>query len=300
MNELKGRSSMTDIHPLLVKDLSKNFPGKRGIGTVHAVSGVSFEVRQGEIVGFIGHNGAGKTTTIKCILGLLNPSGGKISLWGGKPASPEVRKRIGYIPENPDYDQDFSPFEYLSMYASMRGIQGTSRDWYSVLSRVGLQGWEKTTIKQFSKGMRQRMSLALALQSKPDLLIMDEPTGGLDPVARKEFRDIILEESRRGASVFLSSHILSEVETVCTRAVMLSKSRLISQGSMASLLGSEKTYRLVAENSSGDSVELEVPESGLQHKIDKAREKGLSIVRVELKLKTLEEVYLAMRGGEEK
>lgn len=298
MNELKGRSVMTDMHPLLVKELSKKFPDKKGIGTVHAVSGVSFKVKQGEIVGFIGHNGAGKTTTIKCILGLLNPTSGAIRLWNEKPASPAVRRRIGYVPENPDYDQDFSPMEYLTMFASMRGIAGIARDWKCLLSRVGLSGWEKTTIKQFSKGMRQRMSLALALQSEPDLLIMDEPTGGLDPVARKEFRDIILEENRRGASVFLSSHILSEVETVCTRAVMLSRGKLIAEGSMESLLGSEKTYKLVAENSSGDSIELEVPQTELQRKIDKAREKGLSVTRVELKLKTLEEVYISVSGGE--
>ncbi len=289
---------MSDMHPLLVNELSKNFPGRKGIGTVHAVSGVSFEVRQGEIVGFIGHNGAGKTTTIKCILGLLNPSGGKISLWNGKPADPAVRKRIGYVPENPDYDQDFSPMEYLSMFASMRGINGSIKDWNALLSRVGLGGWENTTIKQFSKGMRQRMSLALALQSEPDLLIMDEPTGGLDPVARKEFRDIIMEENQRGASVFLSSHILSEVETVCNRAVMLSRGKLITEGSMETLLGGEKVYRLVAENSSGDSIELEVSEGNLQSKIDRAREKGLSVTRVELKLKTLEEVYISVSGGE--
>jgi ABC-type multidrug transport system ATPase subunit len=187
--------------------------------------------------------------------------------------------------------------EYLTMFASMRGLAGGEKKWNTILSRVGLSGWEKTVLKQFSKGMRQRMSLALALQSEPDLFLMDEPTGGLDPVARKEFRDIILEENKRGASIFLSSHILSEVETVCNRAVMLSKGKLIAEGSLENLLGAEKTYRLVAENSSGDSVELEIPESGLQQKIDKAREKGLSVTRVELKLKTLEEVYISVSGG---
>lgn len=288
---------MTDAHPLQVAELSRSFPGRKGLGTVHAVRGVSFHVRQGEIVGFIGHNGAGKTTAIKCILGLLKPSSGSISLWNGKPADPSVRKRIGYVPENPDYDQDFSPMEYLTMFASMRGLAGGEKKWNTILSRVGLSGWEKTVLKQFSKGMRQRMSLALALQSEPDLFLMDEPTGGLDPVARKEFRDIILEENKRGASIFLSSHILSEVETVCNRAVMLSKGKLIAEGSLENLLGAEKTYRLVAENSSGDSVELEIPESGLQQKIDKAREKGLSVTRVELKLKTLEEVYISVSGG---
>ena len=290
---------MADVHPLQVTDLSKNFPGRRGIGTVRAVSGVSFDVGMGEIVGFIGHNGAGKTTTIKCILGLLNTSGGKIRLWGGKPAEPGVRKRIGYVPENPDYDQSFSPLEYLSMFASMRGIPGGDGEWRSLLARVGLKGWERHTLKQFSKGMRQRMSLALALQSRPELLIMDEPTGGLDPVARKEFRDIILEENHRGASIFLSSHILSEVETVCGRAVMLSGGKLVAQGAMEDLLGGMKTYRMVAVHpASGDSVEMEVPEAELQKRIDRAREKGLMVTRVELKLKTLEEVYLSMSGGE--
>ncbi len=106
-----------------------------------------------------------------------------------------MRRRLGYVPENPDYDDSFTSMEYLSMFASMRGLTGGEKQWRALLARVGLQGWERTGIRQFSKGMRQRLSLALALQSEPDLLIMDEPTGGLDPVARKEFRDIILEET---------------------------------------------------------------------------------------------------------
>ena len=285
--------------PLQVENLSKKFPGKRGMGTVHAVSGVSFNVESGEIVGFIGHNGAGKTTTIKCILGLLHPSDGKVFLWDSPPADSKVRRRIGYVPENPDYDQAFTPLEYLLMFASMRGLTGSSRHWMKLLDRVGLSGWEKTGIKQFSKGMRQRMSLALALQSQPDFLVMDEPTGGLDPVARKEFRDIILEENKRGASVFLSSHILSEVETVCHRAVMLSGGKLVSQGSMKELLGGEQTYRILAEaEDTRDTVEFQVPERELQEKIDSLRGKNLQIMKVELVLKTLEEVYLSARGGE--
>ncbi len=285
--------------PLQVDNLSKKFPGKKGMGTVHAVSGVSFNVESGEIVGFIGHNGAGKTTTIKCILGLLRQTGGTVRLWNSLPADSKVRRRIGYVPENPDYDQSFSPLEYLSMFASMRGLSGSSGDWTALLGRVGLSGWEKTVVKQFSKGMRQRMSLALALQSRPDFLVMDEPTGGLDPVARKEFRDIILEENQRGASVFLSSHILSEVETVCHRAVMLSGGKLVSQGSMKELLGGEQTYRILAEaGDTQDTVEFLVPERELQEKIDALRGKNLKVMKVELVLKTLEEVYLTARGGE--
>lgn len=292
---------MTESHPLQVVNLSKKFPNKKGLGTVHAVSEVSFTVKAEEIVGFIGHNGAGKTTTIKCILGLLKPSGGKISLWNGHPAQTRVRRRIGYVPENPDYDDSFSPMEYLSMFASMRGLSGGESSWKTLIERVGLKGWEKTGLRQFSKGMKQRLSLAIALQSKPDLLIMDEPTGGLDPVARKEFRDIILEENRRGASIFLSSHILSEVETVCHRAVMLSRGKLVTQGSMKDLLGGESSYRVTAVNpESGVQTELTVPEKQLQSGIDDFRKKGLSVVRVEMALKSLEEVYISVTGGEKK
>jgi len=292
---------MAEMNPLQVEDLSKKFPDRRGLGTVHAVSGVSFSVLQGEIVGFIGHNGAGKTTTIKCVLGLLKPSGGRISLYNHHPASSAVRKRIGYVPENPDYDDTFTPMEYLSMFASMRGLSGDESDWKTLIERVGLGGWEKTGLRQFSKGMKQRVSLALALQSKPDLLIMDEPTGGLDPVARKEFRDIILEENGRGASIFLSSHILSEVETVCHRAVMLSRGKLVTQGFMTDLLGGENNYRVTASNpETGDRIEMTVSESELQQKLDALRKRSLSVTRVELALRTLEDVYISVSGGDRK
>ncbi|MCK5133937.1 MAG: ABC transporter ATP-binding protein [Candidatus Sabulitectum sp.] len=288
---------MADVHPIQVIDLSKQFPRKKGLGTVQAVSGVSFNVQQGEIVGFIGHNGAGKTTTIKCILGLLKLSEGKISLWGGAPADSKIRKRIGYIPENPDYDDSFTPMEYLSMFASMRGLSGVDEDWMKLLKRVGLARWETTGIRQFSKGMRQRMSLAIALQSNPDLLIMDEPTGGLDPIARKEFREIIIEENRRGASVFLSSHILSDVETICNRAVILAGGKLMAEGSMEDLLGEEHLYRItVVSRKTGEEVEETIPEADLQNRIDALRRDNLPIVKVEMALKSLEDVFLAATG----
>ena len=290
---------MSDVHPLQVLKLSKQFPRKRGLGSVQAISDISFNVQQGEIVGFIGHNGAGKTTTIKCILGLLKPSTGKISIWDSAPADSKIRKRIGYIPENPDYDDSFTPMEYLTMFASMRGLSGDVGDWTKLLKRVGLARWETTTIRQFSKGMRQRMSLAVALQSKPDLLIMDEPTGGLDPVARKEFREAIIEENKRGASVFLSSHILSDVETICNRAVILAGGKLMAQGSMDDLLGEEHLYRvIVISRITGEEVEEIIPEADLQSRIDSLRKDNLPIVKVELALKSLEDVFMAVTGGD--
>lgn len=289
---------MADAHPLHVEGLSKQFARKGRLGSVQAISDISFDVREGEIVGFIGHNGAGKTTTIKCLLGLLKPSEGGVFLWGSLPAAPVVRKRIGYIPENPDYDDSFNPMEYLNMFASMRGLSGLNSDWMKLLQRVGLAGWESTGIRQFSKGMRQRMSLAIALQSRPDLLIMDEPTGGLDPIARKEFREIILEENRRGASVLLSSHILSDVETICSRAIILSRGHLITEGSMDDLLGQEHLFRItVISRKTGKEVEEIIAEADLQSRIDSMRRDNLTIVKIERALKSLEDVFIAATGG---
>lgn len=291
---------MADMHPLEVTLLSKRFPRKRGLGSVEAVCNISFNVAQGEIVGFVGHNGAGKTTSIKCILGLLKPSEGNISLWGNTPADLKVRKRIGFVPENPYYDDSFSPIEYLRMFASMRGLKGEEQDWMKLLQRVGLSRWETTAIRQFSKGMKQRMSLAISLQSNPDLLIMDEPTGGLDPIARKEFRDIIIEENKRGASVFLSSHILSEVETICDKAVILANGKVKAKGSMIELLGGENLYRITTiSRKSNEEIEETIPEADLQSRIDALRRDNVSIVKVEIALKSLEDVFLAVTGGDE-
>ncbi len=292
---------MSEKPPIQVSNLSKHFARKRSIGSIQAVSNISFDVNQGEIVGFIGHNGAGKTTSIKCILGLLKPSEGKVSLWGGQPADAEVRKRIGYIPENPDYDDSFSPMEYLTMFASMRDLSGVESDWMNLLARVGLTKWETTGIRQFSKGMRQRLSLAIALQSTPDLLILDEPTGGLDPIARKEFREIILEENKRGASIFLSSHILSDVETICSKAIILSGGKLITEGSMKELLGELHLYRIVSiSRKTGQEVEEILPEPDLQTRIDSLRKDNVSIIKIELALKSLEDVFMAATGGDHK
>jgi ABC-2 type transport system ATP-binding protein len=144
------------------------------------------------------------------------------------------------------------------------------------------------------------MSLAIALQSNPDLLVLDEPTGGLDPIARKEFREIILEENTRGASVFLSSHILSDVETICHRAVILSGGRLVAENSMEKLLGEENLYRItVVSRKDGREVEEIIPEADLQSRIDSLRRDNIRIIRIESAIKTLEEVFLVATGGGE-
>lgn len=287
--------------PLKIENLVKNYPRRLGLSSFTAVDGVSLSLSEGQILGFLGPNGAGKTTTIKCILGLLKPSSGRIRLYGAAPASAEVRRRLGFVPENPDYEDAFTPQEFLTMFASMRGLESDAAGRSRLLERVGLSGWEDTRIKSFSKGMRQRMSLALALQSVPDLIVMDEPTGGLDPLARKEFRDIILEEHDCGATIFLSSHLLSEVETVCDRAVILSRGRLVRQGSMEELLTAESAFGITW--SPGDSSEVRsesLSEAGLQKRLDELRAAGASILEVGPRSLSLEEVFLSAteEGGD--
>ena len=309
-----------------VTRLRKRYPIRLGLSSLTALEDVSFSMEEGEILGFLGPNGAGKTTTIKCLLGLLRPSAGRISVWGLSPAHPGARRRIGYVPENPDYDDAFTPLEILSLFARMRRLRGGRRSHIELLSRVGLTGWERTRLRKFSKGMKQRMSLAIALQAEPDLMILDEPTGGLDPMARSEFRSIILEENRlRGTTIFLSSHLLSEVETVCSRAMILSRGRVVREGRMVDLLREENLWQVdfigdppaglpfdaeIVPSPSFDARPEDEPGSGspvrrahvgreeLQGAIDILRSSGSEIVMVGPVFGRLEDVFLRATGSE--
>ncbi len=291
---------MTDV-PIKVDNLEKSFRKTLGLSGFKAVDSLSFQVNKGEILGFLGPNGAGKTTTIKCILGLLKPTSGNILLWNDFPGSKTVRMKIGYVPENPDYEDIFTPLEFMTMFSSLRELDISKDQILSILERVGLEAWVKVRIRNFSKGMKQRMSLALALQSQPELLIMDEPTGGLDPAARKEFRDVILEENSRGATIFLSSHLLSEVETICDRAVILAKGKKVTEGNLDDLLRTEDLFSIsfMAPGTESDvHEEKEVVAAELQKTIDELRQNGQNILEVKPVYRSLEEVFLsATRGG---
>jgi ABC-2 type transport system ATP-binding protein len=293
---------LTAAAPLEVTGLVKKF--QKGFRSFQAVSDVSFQMREGEILGFLGPNGAGKTTTIKCILGLLFPTSGRVSVMGEPPGSASVRRHLGYVPENPDYEDVFSPVEFLGLVAGMRNMRQSGSRMRDLLGRVGLSGWETTRLRRFSKGMRQKFSLALALQFEPDLIVMDEPTGGLDPTARKEFRDIILEEKRRGATIFLSSHLLSEVETVCDRAIILSGGSVVREGSMEELLRTENRFRITwmpaGTEDSARASERIVDGEELQQTIDSLRSEGCRITSVREVFRSLEEVFLSATTGSDR
>jgi ABC-2 type transport system ATP-binding protein len=205
------------------------------------LSDLSFEVREGEIFGFIGTNGAGKTTTIKLVLGLLFPDAGTIRLCGEDPSRPEARRRIGFLPENPYFHDYLTGSEFLDFHARLHGFRQPERRRrvQDLLERVGLQNRADRALRLYSKGMLQRIGLAQALLHDPDVVILDEPMSGLDPIGRREVRDLILELKKRGRTVFFSTHILSDTETICDRVGMLVRGRLAAIGTVEELVRGE-------------------------------------------------------------
>ncbi len=205
---------------------------------VLAVRGVSFAVERGDIFGFLGPNGAGKTTTIKMLTGLIAPTGGTATIFGARVPSPEAMKRVGFLPENPYIYPYLTPTEFVELCARLSGLSSrAARDrTRTVLDQVGVLYAADRPVRKLSKGMLQRTGLAAALVADPELLILDEPMSGLDPVGRKDVRDLIVEERRRGRTIFFSTHILSDVETLCDRVTILRRGQVVVSGRLEELL----------------------------------------------------------------
>ena len=205
---------------------------------VEAVKDVRFEVRRGEIFGLLGPNGAGKTTTIKCVLRLIHPDRGQVRIFGRPPSDREAVRRMGYMPENPYVYQYLRPHEFLDLCGRLMGMSPRDRARRSdeLLERVGLTHAKDRPIGKFSKGMMQRVGLAQALLHDPELLVLDEPMSGLDPIGRKEVRDLLLEQRRRGKTLIFTSHILSDVEMLCDRVTILQRGVVTAAGTMDALL----------------------------------------------------------------
>jgi ABC-2 type transport system ATP-binding protein len=218
--------------------LTKRFRGHLGIGHTIGVEDLSFEVGRGEIFGLLGHNGAGKTTTMKMMMGLLRPDRGQVLLFGAPPSVPAVRARCGFLPENPYFYDYLTAEEFLDFHGRLHGIPARPRAERvrRILDRVGLTGREKTPLRKFSKGMVQRLGLAQALLHDPDLVVLDEPMSGLDPLGRREVRDLILSLRDAGKSVFFSSHILQDVEMICDRVAILVRGSLRALGRLDTLV----------------------------------------------------------------
>ncbi len=205
---------------------------------IDAVRQVSFAVAPGEIFGLLGPNGAGKTTLIKTAMGLIQPSEGGVRLFGENSRRHRVRRRLGYLPENPYFHEYLTPGELLDFFGQLYGMPRARvrkrRD--ELIDLVGLADAAKRPLRKFSKGMLQRIGLAQALLAEPELLVLDEPMSGLDPIGRKFFVDLIAELNRGGTTILFSSHILSDVERLCNRVVILNEGRIAAQGQLDELL----------------------------------------------------------------
>ncbi len=223
---------------IVVDGLKKEFRQGFWMRRVRAVKTVSFEVERGDIFGFLGPNGAGKTTTIKMLTGLISPTGGRASLFGDPIPSPKAMRRIGFMPENPYVYPFLTPTEFVEMCGRLSGLRGSAvrERTRHVLEQVGVAYAANRQVRRLSKGMLQRTGLAAALVADPELLILDEPMSGLDPVGRKEVRDLILEERIKGRTIFFSTHILNDVETLCDCVTILRRGEVVVSGKLNELL----------------------------------------------------------------
>ncbi len=214
---------------------------RKTYGSFVAVDDLSFHVDQGDIYGFLGPNGAGKSTTIRALLGLIRPTGGQIKIFGQSLAADRAgaMRRIGSIVEKPDFYKNLSGRKNLELFAWLSKVRDARHRIDRMLELVGLSQRDRDAVKGYSHGMKQRLGLAQALLHDPDLIILDEPTTGLDPQGIVDLRKLLLQLQAEGKTIFLSSHILSEIELIATRMVIINKGRAIVEGTVAELLSRE-------------------------------------------------------------
>ncbi len=270
------------MRPMILRTegLTKTF----GVGLrrrrVHAVEELTLSVEEGEIFGFVGPNGAGKTTTIKMLMGLIHPTRGRAFIFDAPIPSKSSKARIGYLPENPTYYDFLTGIEAMRFFATLAEVPRREQKGRcdELLALVGLADAADRQVRKYSKGMQQRLGIAQALLSDPAFVVLDEPMSGLDPIGRKEVRDLILELKRRGKTVFFSTHILPDVETICDRVGLIQRGRLSDVGRLGELLsarvqsvelsavvpdgarGALSIGRVIAEE--GDRMTVVLPDEG--------------------------------------
>ena len=304
-----------------VRDLQKTYRSPFSRRRVRALDGISFSVNEGEIFGFLGPNGAGKTTTIRILMGLIASSGGSASIFDEPIPSRRARNRLGFLPEAPYFYDYLTVGELLDLAGRLFGLSRRARRERAdeLIATVGLEHARRTPVKKYSKGMLQRAGIAQALISDPDLVVLDEPMSGLDPVGRKEVRDIILSLRDRGKTVFFSSHILADVETICDRVAIVVGGEIHDVGRLSDLvedksLGTDVVLRTNGV-SAADIERLESMCDDLRHRDDellatlgpdadadallaRAREIGAKVVSMSPRHETLEDLFIRRARGE--
>jgi ABC-2 type transport system ATP-binding protein len=286
-------------------------------GRIRALNDVSLAVPKGSAFGLLGPNGAGKTTLVKMLLGILYPTSGSATLFGQPISQPSVRDKVGYLPENHRYPDFLKGNEVLDYYGQFSAVPKELRAKRApeLLKLVGMEKWGATKIKKYSKGMMQRLGLAVALMNDPELLFLDEPTDGVDPIGRKEIRDFIQQLKNQGKTIFINSHLLSEVELVCDGVAIMNRGKIVVQGSVEQLTSTGHSYRMqtgtippnVLDALRSQFTDLQASNSHLNvtvrdyaelnRLIDRLREHQIELQAVLPHRRTLEESFFAAIQG---
>jgi ABC-2 type transport system ATP-binding protein len=255
----------------LTKDYEVGFWKKR---PYRALDTLTLSVDQGEVFGFLGPNGAGKTTTLKLLMQLVFPTSGRAELLGRPVGDLDARRRIGYLPEHPYFYDHLTAEELLTYFAGLFGYGAVDRQARvaRLLDLVGIGAERRLQLRKFSKGMLQRVGIAQALLNDPELVILDEPMSGLDPLGRRDVRSLILTLRDRGCTVFFSSHVLSDAEALCSRVAIMAKGRLVSQGALTDILAFKSGgWDLVVSNLPEDVAHRYAPRARRIVKISEGR-----------------------------
>jgi ABC-2 type transport system ATP-binding protein len=296
-----------DASAIEVRGLRKVFRTTVTRGRITALDGVDLAVRPGELFGLLGPNGAGKTTAVKILLGLTHPTEGSAFISGLPVSDPESRRSVGYLPEGHKIPGYLTARQALSIFGRMSGIDAATikRRSGELLEMLRIAQWIDVRVKKFSKGMTQRLGLAIALIHSPKVLLLDEPTDGVDPVGRREIRDLLREEAKNGTAVLLNSHLLSEIEMTCDRVAVLRSGKVVAQGTVDALTRRSAKYKVTAtavddallaqfhaERVNGH-IELSVDDlQQLNSLIDQIRARGGLVSELAPLRSTLEDVFV--------
>ncbi|MFC4990978.1 ABC transporter ATP-binding protein [Rubritalea tangerina] len=277
-----------------IKDLVKTYPSSFRRKTFRAVDEVSLRIQKGEVYGLIGPNGSGKSTTMKALLGLVAPTSGECRVFGYDSMKVDARKYVGFLPENPYFYKHQTAVETLKFYGKLCGMRGKQLEGRirELLELVSLEDAKDRRLGGYSKGMLQRVGLAQALIQDPQLVVLDEPTAGVDPVGSRQIRDLIFKLKESGVTVFLCSHLLEQVQEVCDQVGILFNGKMVMQGSVDSLTAVSSQREILVEGI--ESMDMEQLESMLT-------KAGGKLIECSAPRKSLENLFLeiAKQSGEE-